>query len=321
MSFKSNLLNHLEELSDLMDFNKENKFKVGAFKNGANIIRRAEGDIESRIIDGSLFDLKGIGKGLKSVILEFYETGASTEYKAQKSDVPDGIMELMNIRGLGARKVRLLYDELKIQNLEELESACRDNKIAGLKGFGAKTADSVLREIERLKKGSGYVLLNYALKEGENILEKLSGLKNINKIIFTGELRRIREIISKIEILVLTDSSQSFKEELFNIYKYNDLEGDSSSKIVQLDCDVKVPVLVYLVENENEFMRTLFLTTGSDEFLAKLEKFDKTSLFSKEEEVFKSINFPFVIPEMREERFFDLKDEKRINSDLETFQV
>ena len=108
MSLKKELIILLEDIADLMEFDGQNPFKVNAFKNGANVIRRFEGEIEDKIKDGSIKDVKGIGKGIQSVIYEYYETGKSTEYEKLNEKVPAGIMDILSIRGLGAKKVKML---------------------------------------------------------------------------------------------------------------------------------------------------------------------------------------------------------------------
>ncbi|HET54749.1 MAG TPA: hypothetical protein ENN33_05980, partial [Ignavibacteria bacterium] len=188
MSLKKEITNLLEEMADLMEFDGQNRFKVNAFRNGANVIRRLEGDIEEKINNKSIQEVKGIGKGLQQVIYEFYETGSAKEYEELIKNIPSGIHDILRIRGLGAKKVKSLYDELEIDTLEKLEQACSSEKIAELKGFGEKTSEKILEEIKRLKKSSGYMLLSLALDRSKQIVETVSKLKSVQKVDVTGEL-------------------------------------------------------------------------------------------------------------------------------------
>ena len=151
MSLKQEIIDVLEKISDLLEFKEENIFKVNAFRNGANIIRNIEGEIENKITDGSIKNIKGIGKGLLSVIFDYYDNGKSTDLENLSKEVPKGIMDLLRIRGLGVKKVKMIYNQLGISDIEKLKEACLNNKISELKGFGQKLQETILKQIERMK--------------------------------------------------------------------------------------------------------------------------------------------------------------------------
>ena len=158
MPDKKDTIALLDDIADLMEFKGENKFKVGAYRNGAISIRRFEGDFSKAIEQKELDKIKGIGKGLQSVIYEYFDTGESSLFKQLKEEVPDGIEQLLIIKGLEAKKVHLLYSQLGISNLGELEYACKENRLALLKGFGEATQNKILEEIEKQKFHSKFVL-------------------------------------------------------------------------------------------------------------------------------------------------------------------
>src|SRR3989304_889813 len=148
---KKEIIKLLSSMANMMEFNGENKFKVNAYRNGANILRSVEEDFDDLVKTKSLGNIKGIGKGLQSLIYEYWETGKSTEYDELIKSVPSGIEELFLVRGLGAKKIKTLYDELDIKNIGELEYACKENRLALLKGFGNKTQEKIIAEIDKLK--------------------------------------------------------------------------------------------------------------------------------------------------------------------------
>jgi len=303
MSFKKDLINMLEEFADLMEFKGENKFKISAFRNGANSIRRFEGDFEAAVEDGTIRDVKGIGKGLQAFIYELKETGNVTDYDSLKNEVPQGIIDIMGIRGIGAKKVKQLFEELGIDDLIKLEEACRNDKIASTKGFGGKTQEKILEELERIKRESGFIHLSKATRLSEEIEEKLKNSGQVKKLAVTGELRRSMEIISKIEFVVLTDHAEG----VAGIFEDSELK----SGVIQVE-SYQVPVLIHLTKNESEFYKKLFTTTGSDEFLSN-SGITIPEVVSSEENIFLSADKSFVIPELREVSYFDYKPE---NSDL-----
>ncbi len=317
MSLKKNISQHLSTIADMMEFLGENRFKVNAFRNGANIIRRLEGDIEEMIKDGSLQKTKGIGKGIYSVISEFVENGTSTEYEKYQNQIPAGIFDLFRIKGLGAGKIRKLYTELEISTIEDLEKACSENKVAELKGFGSKTQEKIINEIERIKGTEGKVLLSEALEIAEIIFEGLRKNKSVVKIQFTGEIRRIRETISKVEFVVLVKSLKSFSKDLDNLFDFKKLSGDTSSSVFISSGKFEPEILIYAVLTEENFAQTLFQTTGSTEFLKNLPTGKISGKEKNEEEIFKSLKMNFIIPEMRETEFFRAPEKLKGNSRLD----
>lgn len=314
MSLKKEIINLLEEMAELMEFDGQNRFKVNAFRNGANVIRRLEGDIEEKINNKSIQEVKGIGKGLQQVIYEFYETGSAQEYEELIKNIPSGIYDILKIRGLGAKKVKTLFDELEIDTLEKLEQACSSGSIADLKGFGEKTSEKILEEIKRLKKTSGYMLLSLALDRSKQIVEILSQLKSIQKVEITGELRRIREIISQIELICKVDDQEKFITEISKLFEYNKISSSSSSSIYQLKSEEHGDFILH-VTSENYYDFTLLHTTGSLEFLQNMHDPDKIVDLS-EKEYFSSNNLKFVQPEMREINYFELPEKLREQTGL-----
>ncbi len=162
MSLKQEIIKTLENIAELLEFKEENPFKINAFRNGANIIRNLTDDIEPLIKDNSIKNIKGIGKGIQSVIYDYYENGKSADLENLAKDIPDGIMDLLKIHGLGVKKVKVIYNQLGITTIEQLEKACLNNEISTLKGFGEKIQESILKEIERISKSSNFLLLNEA---------------------------------------------------------------------------------------------------------------------------------------------------------------
>jgi DNA polymerase (family 10) len=136
---KSDIVKLLDKMATLMEFHGMNTFKVRAFKNGADIIKSLEEDLETLVKEKSLTSIKGVGKGLESVITQLVEHGISDEFEALKKEIPESLFDLLKIQGLGAKKVKSLYDMMEIKSIGELEYACKENRLVELKGFGEKT--------------------------------------------------------------------------------------------------------------------------------------------------------------------------------------
>ncbi|MGE5457517.1 MAG: PHP domain-containing protein [Methanococcaceae archaeon] len=331
MSLKAELADLLDKLSDLLEFREENPFKIKAFRNGADILRSFEGDIEPVIKSGEIKELKGIGKGILSIIYEYYKNGTSSELTNLEKEIPHGIMELRNISGLGIKKIKALNRQIGISSLSALEQACNGNKIAELSGFGKKSQDHILKEIARIRSVRDLFLVDSAEKVSERLYSILKKTASVTDVQVSGELRRRMEIISRLEYVVLTTDYEQFLGELNKTkllldenYQEPAILKDNviSGRIYQIDTDTEIKAIVYVTDNPPEFDKILFLTTGSEEFMANLSGGNWLKVSGTETEIFTKKGLPFIIPEMREKLYFSAKPAFRVNSNLtlESFQ-
>lgn len=328
MSLKNEISVLLSDIADMLEFNGDNPFKISAYRNGANAVESLPADIAPMIVDGTIKNVKGIGKGILAVITEYYNTGISEEYNRLKSGIPEGLTELLRIRGLGARKIKQIYDILGVKNLEDFEKACLENKLAGLKGFGEKTQEKLLQEIRRVKAATGYVLLSEADVIAYDLQSRLSNLGSVKKLSFSGEYRRSCEIIKDLLFIVLTDDTSRLESELDGAGL---LDKDAGNCIMPeylthyniSGCVILAEGLLsaslFICKDAESFAKVLFLTTGSQEFTERRSaEVSSTKNISDEKELFGTEEY--VIPEMREEGYYSLPAPKRKNSQLEFSQ-
>lgn len=302
---KKELVNHLEEIADFLEFNGENPFKINAFRNGANAIRRYEDDFEKLIKEKNLDSIKGIGKALQSIIYEFYENNSSQLYNELKSKIPDSLLEIFQIKGLGPKKISVLHKELNINSIGELEYACKENRLLLLKGFGKTTQEKILNEIEKIKINRKFVLLDTADEIQQQILNVLNKFNSIKEISITGEFRRVREIISNLEFVALIVDIDNFEIELDKKFKFQKNENYYS-----LLLDINIPISIYTTKTKNEFISKLFFTTGSNEFINKIGIKNISEKITDEGKIFEDIKMEYVPPEMREEQYFEIQNKK-----------
>ncbi len=269
-----------------------------------------DGDFENLVAEKKLNSVKGIGKGLQSVIYEYYEKGESSLYNELVKIVPPGIGDLMKIRGLGPKKIKILYNELGIQNIGELEYAIKENRLALLKGFGISTQQKIEAELEKIKIFSKYVLLSAATRFCDELIPLLLDFQSVEKVEISGEIRRGMEIISSIDVILLVDNQTKFLDEIKNTLNYK-----LKSNVIELDEYYNIPVNLHLTENEKEFTVEQFLTTGSKKFLEKIDAL-KEIIGENEAKIFEHLKFPYVIPEMRENEYFGARDKLNENSRL-----
>ncbi|MHC4925153.1 MAG: helix-hairpin-helix domain-containing protein, partial [Planctomycetota bacterium] len=144
----------LDTIASLLELKGSNPFRIRAFSNGARVVRKLA-DFEDRLEAGTLTEIKGIGKGLVAELESLRDTGSSPMLAELEEVVPAGMREIARVPGLGPKKVRTLHDEHGITSLGELEYACRENRLVGLKGFGAKTQEKILESLARMQRNAG----------------------------------------------------------------------------------------------------------------------------------------------------------------------
>jgi len=305
-------------IADLLDLKGEMFFKTRAYRIAAQTLEALEDDIEDIIHQGTLQSIPGIGEALAKKITELVQTGKLEYLERLKKDVPPGLIDLLGIPGLGPRKVAALYQNQGITTIQDLQDAASKGKLRSLKGFGEITERNILRGIQLLQKTSGRVLLNVAYEDGNRYLMYLRKCKKINKIHIAGSLRRMKETIGDLDILV---ASKDPSEVMECFVHYPEVETVLAKGITKSSVLLKDHLQVDLrVVEEKSYGAALQYFTGSKEHNVTLRglaikkgyKLNEYGLFEKnteqyiagktEEEIYKKIGLRYVEPELRENR-------------------
>lgn len=202
----------LEQMAFLAELKDENPFKVRALANAAGIIGELPTPLPDLIASGEIKKIPGVGKGTQAIVAEFVSKGTVSEFEELKKGFPEGLLELREVRGLGPKKIKALYQDLNIASLAELEYACQENRLLDLKGFGEKTQASILKNIKALQGYKGKVILPVALAEAEELKETLEKGKGISRAEITGAVRRHDEIVAELELLVCGKGAEAVLE-------------------------------------------------------------------------------------------------------------
>ena len=189
------------EIRNLMQLNGENPFKVRAFEKAENILGEHK-DLLERAKKGTLTELPGIGKGIAEVVTEFLLHGKTTARDELSKALPEGLLELTQVPGLGPKKARVLIDELGIKTLGELEYACRENRLLKIAGFGVKVQQKILDGVIFLKANQGKQRIDEALPVAAELLEALQAAVGEARVSETGALRRRLEILESFDYLI-----------------------------------------------------------------------------------------------------------------------
>ena len=297
---------------------QDDGFRARAYENGAEILENLTvnvKDVYAKKGLKGLEDLHGIGRGMAEKIEEYIKTGKIKEYRDLKKKMPVDIDELASVEGLGPMSIKTLYKKLKIKNLKDLEKAAKAGKIQKLKGFGKKTEENILEGIEFVKKNSGRMLLGYIWPRVEKLVEEFESMKEVENISPAGSLRRKRETVGDIDILVATENPQKIMEKFTSMPDVIKVWGKGLTKASvrvkgNFDIDLRVvpkeswgAALQYFTGSKahNIKVRQIAIDKGF-----KLNEYGvfrgKKSVASKtEEEVYGAIGLRYLEPELRED--------------------
>jgi DNA polymerase (family 10) len=313
---KKDVIRLLETIAVYMELKGENAFKTAAFKKAAHAL---ESDDRSLKEIDDFTAIPGIGKGTAAVIKEYMETQESTVLNQLKEEVPAGLIPLLQLPGLGGKKIAKLYQELGIENAADLETACLRGEVQKLPGFGKKTEEKILAAIREAANRPERLPLAFMLPVAEAIEAALAKFHGIEKFSRAGSLRRMKETIKDLDFIIATTNPALVKEQLLNLSDIKEViaSGDTKvSLVLALDYDVSVD---FRIVKPEQFATALHHFTGSKEHNVRMrqlakERGEKISeygveivetgeimTFKGEEEFFQHFGLPFIPPEIRED--------------------
>jgi DNA polymerase (family 10) len=191
-----------EKIADILEIQEENPFRIRAYRRAAQTMESLSEDISQHVKDDDLIRLPGIGEDLASKIQEFLKTGKIRAYEKLKKKAKPVLLDMLNIPGVGPKTAKLLCEKFKIRSLKELEAKARAHKISGLPGIKEKTEENILKGLDFLKKDVGRMRLDTAFMTADYIVSELKRLPQVLKISPAGSLRRMKETVRDIDILV-----------------------------------------------------------------------------------------------------------------------
>ena len=199
---KKDIIEVLERIGTMMEIKGENPFKIRAYSAGARTLQTMEEDLSEVIEEGRLGDIPGIGKALTEKIETLYSTGELEFYHKLVASVPSGLMDLLDIPGLGGKKIKVLHEQLEVDSIESLTVACQEGRVAELKGFGKKTEEKILSGIKNREAYAARHLWWDARARVEQILPGLEELPEVERVEAAGSFRRGMETVGDLDFLV-----------------------------------------------------------------------------------------------------------------------
>ena len=306
----------LEEIGVMIELTGGNPFSARAHYSGARTVESLSEPVTSLIDSNSLGNVTGIGKGLTDKITELLSTGQLKEYDDLKSRIPEGLFDILRIPGLGPKKVRIIYDKIGIKSLGELETACKEDRLSSLAGFGKKTQDNIVSGMTFLKTTQEQYLYHDSLKTAQSLLLDLIKLPEIIRADIAGSLRRHMETIKNIDIVASSREKHHTKvmDYFTNISEVEEIveKGTAKSSVrllsgmkadLRLVSDAYYPCALHYFTGSKE--HTTAMRSRAKTFNIEINEFGlinkRESLeFQVEADLFSALGLDYIEPELRE---------------------
>jgi DNA polymerase (family 10) len=276
---------YFNNLAKIMELHKENPFKIRSYANAYLSLRKIEKPF-TETAETELASIKGVGKAISDKIQELIQTGELKTYKRYEEMTPPGIVEMLNIKGFGPKKINVIWKELEIETIGELLYACNENRLVDLKGFGIKTQATLKKQLEYYLDSQGKYLYDSVAGIAQELESKIKAAFPNEPIALVGLVKRMMPEVKGIEILT-TVAEQKIIEAV------EGLQLDEDGAMLQYE---SYPVFFYDVANEN-FGTEAFKLNSGEEFLEQVSSLPQAE---SEEDIFSKLGLSFVPPEYRE---------------------
>ncbi len=304
-------------LSKLMDIHGENSFKSKTYSVAAFNIEKLPMQLGETPRE-KIFGIKGIGDSVGKKIIEMLGTGEMKTLNEYLEKTPAGIVEMLNIKGIGPKKINTIWKELEVESIGELLYACNENRLLLYKGFGEKTQNNIRQSIEFYLQNQGSYLYAQIESYAHNMDEKLSAYFSKDKISLTGSFKRQMETI---DILEWCTTASSVELKTFFIEAgFETIEEDADNILFKGKENIK---LRFYPTDPTTFCKKLFQTSCSEDFLIGWEKkYSIPAEAANDEEIFRAANLPFIIPALRENDSILIKaKENKLNKVIQTSDI
>ncbi|MCF8143615.1 MAG: DNA polymerase/3'-5' exonuclease PolX [Deltaproteobacteria bacterium] len=305
------------KVADLLEIEDESPFRIRAYRNAARIIANLPQNVSDRIeSESDLTELRGIGKDLAGKIKEIVETGSLAQLEELEGKTPSGLSQLMKLEGIGPKRVKALNRDLGVTSLKDLEEAARQGKVKEVKGFGEKTQQKILEELEAFEEQEARIKLIEAEQRAKSLVDYLKEGKGIKEITVAGSYRRRKETVGDLDILVTCRKGASVMDRFVH---YEDVKKVVSKGTTRATVVLRSGLHVDLrVVPQVSYGAALHYFTGSKAHNIAVRKLgvkknlkineygvfkgDERIAGKTEKEVYDQVDLPYIEPELRENR-------------------
>lgn len=291
---------NLRLLSQLMELHNENPFKIKSVANAAFKVDKLPYAVHGKSLE-EITQIDGLGKSISSKVWELLETGTMTDLTAIIAVTPEGIVEMLGIKGIGPKKIGVIWKDLAIENIGELYYACNENRLIEAKGFGLKTQEEIKKIIEFRMAGQGKFLYAHAESSVNTLYSELAVWLNTISgeplLGIAGEYRRCMEIIEGVPFLIGADQVSEIQEKIASFEAIAFEEQTDGSYAAT--CASGLKVQLYIVQKA-DFYLNWFMLTGNVQHVTEVLALAGNGPFENEQAIYNAAGLAFVAPELRE---------------------
>ncbi len=319
---KDEVADALDEIGTLLELKGESSFRTNAYHNGARVVRQIEGNLKELVEQNKLAGIRGIGDTLRDKITTLVTTGGLPFLDNLKAEIPAGVVAMLQLPGLGAKKVKALFETLQIDSIEKLKASCDAGEVAKLKGFGEKTQAKILEGISFLGQVGKRVRIDLAEGLGQALLEKIQAMPGVIRSSVCGSLRRRRETVADIDLLVSSDDAAPIMEAFVKLPEVFQILGQGPTKSsinaamhvggekVVLQADLRIVTdeqfpfaLAYFTGSKQHNIRMRQRAIERGWSLNEYSLGDEVKLIpcQSEADIYKVLGLEYVPPELRED--------------------
>ncbi|MBD3157930.1 MAG: DNA polymerase/3'-5' exonuclease PolX [Candidatus Lokiarchaeota archaeon] len=306
----------LKEIGLLLEIKGANKWKIRAYKRATRAITSHGEDVQSVDARGELTEIPGIGDAIAEKISSYLDSGVVPELEKLRAEIPVAVMQLEAIPGVGPKTIKLVYDELGVNDLDSMEEAARTGRIAELKGMGTKTEQQILDGIALVRSGLGRTLLADALPYAEQLIDYLKKLPEVSEIALAGSIRRKRETVHDVDILVSADDAEMVMNAFVEFEYVQEVIAHGTTKSsVRLDNALQIDLriipaesfgagLQYFTGSVDHNVRVRSIAQSKNMLLNEYGLFQNEVKVAGDDEraVYGELGLPFIPPELREDK-------------------
>ncbi|MBC7426356.1 MAG: hypothetical protein H7321_07455, partial [Bacteroidia bacterium] len=287
----------LSDYAQLLELYDSNTFKIRSYSTAAYNISKKIREPLGELSEEALLEIPSLGKGLAAKVYEIAQTGSFEELNDLLISTPTGVQEMLHIKGIGPKKVSVIWKELGIDTVGDLLYACQENRLVAAKGFGLKTQAQIIKDIEYKASNSG--LFHWAKVEPfvVALLELIRSCDEVEEAEAAGDFRRLNESIDNVEIVAACNNSSALSEYLKQSVITIETVDKDFIKIIYAEI---LPVTIYTVPRP-QYAYELLKHTATEEHLTKTGFTNLTeTAFNNEEAIYTTLGLPYILPELRE---------------------
>ena len=305
MNINNEIARIFSNIGNMLDIAGENPFKVRAYKNASRNILSLDEDLKSYAAKNEIENIKGVGKDLAKKIQEFIDTGKIQYYEDLKKKIPEDLIDILGIQGIGPKLLSTLYNDFGVMSITDLENIIDSTELKETKGVGTKKINEIKVGIKLYKSYIDKINLGFAIPIAELIKNEISTLDAVKNVEIAGDIRRGLETVNSIDLVVSSNKLDKAKKSISTLpFTAKALNEENDSLSFMLESNIRLNINF---SSDHNFVNSFYINTGSEKFIERIKDLSReknldieNDSFKSEDQIFKKLDMQYIPPEIRE---------------------